>query len=120
MVLVYFYMTLNFLYFLLKKHKKWINIKIYIKQRIDISTQNVLNCQILKWFQYFPTKGFTLTKENRLRSSLQCVVVPSAMEGAAVKLDGCIEGQKDTWDYDKTVRAIHDIFSLWIFIFEAF
>jgi len=52
------------------------------------------------------SQAFTLTNDNRLRTSLQCVIVPLEKEGAVVKLEDCIIGKVDKWDYNTNDNSL--------------
>ncbi|BFZ01203.1 hypothetical protein BsWGS_04242 [Bradybaena similaris] len=58
------------------------------------------------------SQGFSLTTDNLLRISLQCVVVPDAKEGAAVKIEGCITGTRDKWSYLQDHSIVHQMSNL--------
>ncbi|CAG5126565.1 unnamed protein product, partial [Candidula unifasciata] len=53
------------------------------------------------------SQAFSLTTDKLLRTSLQCVVVPDPKEGAAVKLQDCIIGTRDKWDYLQDRTIVH-------------
>ncbi|KAH3782141.1 polypeptide N-acetylgalactosaminyltransferase 13-like [Dreissena polymorpha] len=54
------------------------------------------------------SQGFSMTRDGRLRTSLQCVVVKGATPGVRPKLEDCIIGPKDTWTHSQSSYIKHD------------
>ncbi|XP_052234412.1 polypeptide N-acetylgalactosaminyltransferase 13-like [Dreissena polymorpha] len=56
----------------------------------------------------FASQGFSMTRDGRLRTSLQCVVVKGSIPGVRPKLEGCINGPKDTWTHSQSGFIRHE------------
>ncbi|XP_061164827.1 polypeptide N-acetylgalactosaminyltransferase 13-like [Saccostrea echinata] len=54
------------------------------------------------------TQGFSLTNDNLLRTSLQCVVLKENQEGARPMLEDCIIGPRDKWTHVKNSYIRHE------------
>ncbi|KAK7009295.1 polypeptide N-acetylgalactosaminyltransferase 1 [Biomphalaria glabrata] len=52
-------------------------------------------------------QGFSLTNDNLLQTSLQCVVCHDPSKNPDIKLEDCIIGTRDKWDYTKDQRLLH-------------
>lgn len=54
------------------------------------------------------TQGFSLTNDNLLRTSLQCVVLKENKEGSRPMLEDCIIGPRDKWTHVKNGYIKHE------------
>ena len=52
-------------------------------------------------------KGFSLTKERLLRTSLQCVVYKGETPDARPQLEDCIIGPKDKWLHKRVIALFY-------------
>ena len=65
-----------------------------------LSTDGFQHCRLL-FIPFLSLKGFSLTNQGLLRSSLQCLVVKEQMMGARVQLEDCIIGPRDRWTHPR-------------------